>query len=295
MLTVQNLTKTFSNGKGIFDVSFSVKEGEVFGFLGPNGAGKSTTIRHIMGFMKPDKGYVKVNGLDTWKEQGKFQSYVGYLPGEISFFDGMTGKTFLDFMADMQGMKDLSKRARLIDRLQFDVHTPIRKMSKGMKQKVGIVATFMHDPNVIILDEPTSGLDPLMQKVFIEIVLEEKARGKTFLMSSHNFPEIERTCDRAAIIKDGVIITVKDVHELQSMQRKLFEVTFENQAEAKTFLDSGLLIESHEGDRVRVSVQGNYDKFVEETAKYKIRNIDIFTQNLEDIFMNYYERKETMK
>jgi ABC-2 type transport system ATP-binding protein len=295
MLTVEHLTKTFSNGKGIFDVSFSVTKGEVFGFLGPNGAGKSTTIRHIMGFMKPDKGHVKVNGLDTWKEQGKVQSCVGYLPGEISFIEGMTGKTFLDFMADMQGLKDLSKRTRLIDRLQFDVHTPIRKMSKGMKQKVGIVAAFMHDPDVIILDEPTSGLDPLMQKVFIEIVLEEKARGKTFLMSSHSFPEIERTCDRAAIIKDGVIIAVKDIHELQSMQRKLFEVTFEDDAEAKSFLNSGLMIESHEGNRIRVAVQGNYDKFVEETAKYRVRNIDIFTQNLEDIFMNYYDRKGTMK
>jgi len=149
----------------------------------------------------------------------------------------------------------------------------------------------MHDPNVIILDEPTSGLDPLMQKVFIELVLEEKARGKTFLMSSHSFPEIERTCDRAAIIKDGVIIAVKDIHELQSMQRKLFEVTFESNTDAKSFINSGLLIESHEGTRVRVAIQGNYDKFVEETAKYRVRNIDIFTQNLEDIFMNYYERK----
>ncbi|MBP1994468.1 ABC transporter ATP-binding protein [Paenibacillus eucommiae] len=295
MVTIEHLTKTFSNGKGIFDVSFSVKKGEVFGFLGPNGAGKSTTIRHIMGFMKPDQGYVKVNGLDTWKEQGKVQAYVGYLPGEISFIEGMTGKTFLDFMANMQGVKDLSKRTRLIDRLQFDVHTPIRKMSKGMKQKVGIVAAFMHDPDVIILDEPTSGLDPLMQKVFIEIVLEEKARGKTFLMSSHSFPEIERTCDRAAIIKDGIIIAIKDIHELQSMQRKLFEVTFGSQAEAASFLDSGLLIESHEGNRVRVAVQGNYDTFVEETAKYRVLNIDIFTQNLEDIFMNYYDRKGTMK
>lgn len=295
MLTVEHLTKTFSNGKGIFDVSFSVEQGEVFGFLGPNGAGKSTTIRHIMGFMKPDKGSVKVNGLDTWKEQGKVQAYTGYLPGEISFIEGMTGKTFLDFIAKMQGMKDLSKRANLIDRLQFDVHTPIRKMSKGMKQKVGIVAALMHDPQVIILDEPTSGLDPLMQKVFIEIVLEEKALGKTFLMSSHSFAEIERTCDRAAIIKDGVIIAVKDIHELQSMQRKVFEVIFEDHADATSFLNSGLLIESHQGDRVRVAIQGNYDKFLEETVKYKVRNIDIFSQNLEDIFMNYYDRKGTMK
>ncbi|QJD83063.1 ABC transporter ATP-binding protein [Cohnella herbarum] len=295
MLTVEHLTKTFSNGKGIFDVSFTVRQGEVFGFLGPNGAGKSTTIRQIMGFMKPDKGFATVNGLDTWKEQGKVQRFIGYLPGEISFIEGMTGKSFLDFMAEMQGVKDLNKRTRLIDRLQFDIHTPIRKMSKGMKQKVGIVAAFMHDPEVIILDEPTSGLDPLMQKVFIELVLEEKAQGKTFLMSSHSFPEIERTCDRAAIIKDGVLIATKDIHELQSMQRKLFEVTFENESDANSFLDSGLLVESREGNRVSVAVQGNYDKFAEETAKYKVRNIDIHSQNLEDVFMNYYDRKETMR
>jgi ABC-2 type transport system ATP-binding protein len=132
----------------------TVSESRLIGWKTPSARNISPTmkyiaVRHIMGFMKPDKGSVKINGLDTWKEQGKVQSYVGYLPGEISFFEGMTGKTFLDFMADMQGVKDLSKRTRLIDRLQFDVHTPIRKMSKGMKQKVGIVATFMHDPDVI--------------------------------------------------------------------------------------------------------------------------------------------------
>ncbi|MEK5479056.1 ABC transporter ATP-binding protein [Paenibacillus sp. FSL R5-0407] len=298
MLNVEHLSKTFQGGKGIFDVSFSVKQGEVFGFLGPNGAGKSTTIRHIMGFMKPDKGTVTINGLDTWRDQGKVQALVGYLPGEIAFFDGMTGKSFLDFMGRMQGVKDLSKRNHLIDLLQFDVNTPIRKMSKGMKQKVGIVAAFMHEPQVIILDEPTSGLDPLMQKVFIEIVLAEKERGTTFLMSSHSFPEIERTCDRAAIIKDGVIIAVKNIHELQSMQRKLFEVTFEQEAEMQAFVNtSGLQTETSPaspdggGYRVRVAVQGNYDRFVAETAKYRVRNIDIFTQNLEDIFMNYYDRK----
>ena len=295
MLTVERLTKRFRNGKGIFDVSFSVREGEVFGFLGPNGAGKSTTIRHIMGFMKPEQGSVQVNGLDTWKEQGKVQAYVGYLPGEIAFIEGMTGKAFLDFMADMQGVKDRTRQAHLIDRLQFDVHTPIRKMSKGMKQKVGIVAAFMHDPAVIILDEPTSGLDPLMQRVFIELVLEEKARGKTFLMSSHSFPEIERTCDRAAIIKDGVILTVKDIHELQSMQRKLFEVTFDGLEDAAAYRNSGLAVESHEGNRVRVAVQGNYDHFVQTTARYKVHNIDVYTQNLEDVFMNYYEREEAAK
>lgn len=295
MLTVHQLTKTFPNGKGIFDVSFSVKKGEVFGFLGPNGAGKSTTIRHIMGFMKPEKGTVQVSGLDTWTEQGSVQRYLGYLPGEIAFIEGMTGLSFLNFMSEMQGMKQKEWREELIQRFQFDVKTPIRKMSKGMKQKVGIVTAFMHRPEVIILDEPTSGLDPLMQKVFINLVLEEKARGTTFLMSSHSFQEIERTCDRAAIIKDGRIITVKDIHELQSMQRKLFEVTFERLDDAETFVrTSGILVESRDGNRVRVAVQGDYAHFLAATSQFAIRNLDVFTQSLEDVFMNYYDREGTI-
>lgn len=291
MLQVDGLTKRFSNGRGIEDVTFSVNKGEVFGFLGPNGAGKSTTIRHIMGFMRPDRGSVAIGSLDVWKAQGTVQKLTGYLPGEISFIDGMTGKGFLDFMASMQGVKDTARRERLIDRLQFDAATPIRKMSKGMKQKVGIVAAFMHGPEVIILDEPTSGLDPLMQKVFIDLVLEEKAAGTTFLMSSHSFQEIERTCDRAAIIKDGRIVTVKNIHELQSMQRKLFEILFETAEDAALFVSSGLQVDSYDGNRVRIAVQGNYNEFIRELSQYPIRSIDISTQNLEDIFMNYYDRE----
>ncbi|WP_068614451.1 ABC transporter ATP-binding protein [Paenibacillus tuaregi] len=292
MLKVQRLSKQFANGRGVFDLSFSVERGEVFGFLGPNGAGKSTTIRHIMGFMKPDQGSVEVNGLNTWEKQGKVQKFMGYLPGEIAFMEGMTGRSFLGFMSRMQGLKDTARREELIERLQFDVNTPIRKMSKGMKQKVGIVAAFMHRPDVIILDEPTSGLDPLMQKVFVELVLEEKRRGTTFLMSSHSFPEIESTCDRAAIIKDGRLVAINNIHDLQQMQRKIFEVVFHNREDAERFASSGMLeIESHSDLRVSVAVQGNYDLFTAEAAKYKIRNIDIHTQSLEQIFMNYYDRK----
>lgn len=291
MLKVEGLTKRFANGRGIDNVSFTVNKGEVFGFLGPNGAGKSTTIRHIMGFMQPDRGSVSIGGLDAWKGQGTVQRLTGYLPGEINFIDGMTGTGFLNFMAAMQGVKDTSKRERLIQRLQFDAATPIRKMSKGMKQKVGIVAAFMHSPEVIILDEPTSGLDPLMQRVFIELVLEEKAAGTTFLMSSHSFQEIERTCDRAAIIKDGRIVTVKNIHELQSMQRKLFEVVFETPEDAAHFAASGLEVAFHEGNRVQIAVQGNYNAFTQELSRYAVRSIDVSTQNLEDIFMNYYDRE----
>ncbi|PWW02537.1 ABC-2 type transport system ATP-binding protein [Paenibacillus cellulosilyticus] len=296
MLIVDGLTKQFASGRGIMDVSFTVKQGEVFGFLGPNGAGKSTTIRHIMGFMKPDRGRATINGLDCWKEQGAVQRLVGYLPGEIAFIEGMTGRSFLSFLADMQRVDSSVKRARLIERLQFDDTTPIRKMSKGMKQKVGIVAAFMHDPALIILDEPTSGLDPLMQQTFIELVLEEKAKGTTFLMSSHSFPEIERTCDRAAIIKDGRIVAVNDIHELQSLQRKLVVIVFERAEDAEHFAKSGRIpVESRDDRLVTVAVQGNYNELIQETAKYPIRSLDITAQNLEQVFMHYYDRKENAR
>jgi ABC-2 type transport system ATP-binding protein len=296
MLIVEGLTKQFANGRGITDVSFTVNRGEVFGFLGPNGAGKSTTIRHIMGFMKPDRGSVSIKGLDTWAKQGIVQKFVGYLPGEIAFIEGMTGRSFLEFLSRMQRVDSSAKRGRLIERLQFDVNTPIRKMSKGMKQKVGIVAAFMHDPELIILDEPTSGLDPLMQQTFIELVLEEKAKGTTFLMSSHSFPEVERTCDRAAIIKDGSIIAVKNIHELQTMQRKLVEIVFEHAEDAERFALTGSVpIESHDDSRVTVAVQGNYNDLIRETGKYPIRSLDITAQNLEDVFMHYYDRKESVR
>lgn len=291
MIQIKNLTQQFSNGNGIFDVTFHIEKGEVFGFLGPNGSGKSTTIRHLMGYMKPQKGHATIKGLDTWAKQAKARSHVGYLPGEMAFLDGMTGHDFLNMMAGMQGVHNKQRRTDLIDKLQFDPKTPIRKMSKGMKQKVGIVATFMHDPAIYILDEPTSGLDPLMQKLFIDLVLEEKARGKTFLMSSHNFSEIERTSDRAAIIRDGKIVTTRNIHELQTMQRKAFNVTLTEKKDVEALLKSELKPESVDNFTVRIELQGNYDAFIDTLSYYHIKNISADDQSLEQIFMDYYGKE----
>ncbi|WLR61142.1 ABC transporter ATP-binding protein [Guptibacillus hwajinpoensis] len=291
MIELNGLTKQFPNGKGIFDVTFSIPRGEVFGFLGPNGAGKSTTIRHLMGFMKPTKGTAMIDGMDTWKDAAKIQRKIGYLPGEIAFLDGMDGIGFLQLVGGMRDLKNTAYRDQLIDRLQFDVKTPIRKMSKGMKQKVGIVAAFMHEPEVIILDEPTSGLDPLMQRIFIEIVMEQKEKGTTFLMSSHSFSEIERTCDRAAIIKDGKIVVVENIHDLQQKQRRLFDVTFATEAEAKRIKESTLEVISVIDNRAEIAVQGDYNQFITALGDYQIRNIDIHEQNLEEVFLTYYDRE----
>lgn len=291
-IQINQLTKVFPNGKGIFDLSFEVKKGEVFGYLGPNGAGKSTTIRHLMGFMKPKAGFAKINGLDCWSNGPEIQRQVGYLPGEIAFLDNMNGIQFLDLLGGMRGMKNRSRRDELIERFQFDVKTPIRKMSKGMKQKVGIVAAFMHDPEILILDEPTSGLDPLMQSLFIDLILEEKSKGKTILMSSHIFHEIDRTCDRVGIIKDGRLVAIENVQHLQSIQRKIFDITVQRKEDLEKLKQSGLAVLSENGLRVKVAVQGDYNHFVKVLADCEINNLDTHAQSLEEIFMHFYDREE---
>ncbi len=294
-IQIHELTKVFPSGKGIFDVTFSIDKGEVFGYLGPNGAGKSTTIRHLLGYMKPQKGSAQINGLDCWEKSAEIQRSVGYLPGEIAFLEGMNGLEFLQLLAGMRGMKDFSKRDELIERFQFDVKTPIRKMSKGMKQKVGIVAAFMHDPKILILDEPTSGLDPLMQRQFIELIEEEKRKGKTILMSSHSFAEIDRTCDRVGIIKDGKIVAIEDVHRLRTLQRKLFDITLKKKEDIELLQQSGLELTKVNGNEIQVAVQGNYQAFLEVLAKVDVANLDVHSQSLEEIFMHYYDRRDDSK
>jgi ABC-2 type transport system ATP-binding protein len=295
MIKVEKLTKRFTPEKGLFNLNFEVKKGEVFGYIGPNGAGKSTTIRHLMGFMKPDDGTSSINGLDCWSKSSEVQKMVGYLPGEIVFLEGMTGLEFLKLMQKMRRYRENKKRDELIERFQLDVKTPIRKMSKGMKQKVGIIAAFMHEPDVLILDEPTSGLDPLMQRVFIDLILEEKKNNKTILMSSHSFQEIERTCDSAGIIKDGRLVALEDMHSLRTVQRRVFEVKVKNDTDIESILGSGLQTESVGKKTLHVTVQGNDQEFIQLLSRCEVEHLDTRPQDLEDIFMHYYDRREVGK
>lgn len=208
LIQIDHLLRDYGGGKGVFDVSFHVNQGESFGFLGPNGAGKTTTIRHLMGFLKPQSGSCMIDGINCWRESDKIQVRLCYIPGEISFFDDMTGTEFLRFTASYRRVGANSRQKELLDRFELDSKGKIKKMSKGMKQKLGIVTAFMHDPDILILDEPTSGLDPLMQSRFIDLVAEEKKRGKTILLSSHIFEEVERTCDRVGIIRQGKLVAM---------------------------------------------------------------------------------------
>lgn len=288
MIDVQHLTQIYKSGKGVFDLDFSIKEGEVFGYLGPNGAGKTTTIRNIMGFANATEGRVTIKGLDCRKDAADLQKHIGYLPGEIAFFDNMTGTEFLKFVGDMHNMTDNRRRDELSERFELDPSGGIRKMSKGMKQKLGIIATFMFDPAIYILDEPTSGLDPFMQNVFLEMIAEEKKRGKTIMMSSHIFEEVQRSCDRAGIIRNGRLVTIENIKSLNAMKSRAFIVTLKTKTDAKK-LEGSVLETQRLGDlKFKVHVGKNFDGFIKELSGLKVTDLDIRQRSLEDIFMNYY-------
>ncbi|MBN2781404.1 MAG: ABC transporter ATP-binding protein [Candidatus Marinimicrobia bacterium] len=291
MIDVQQLTHVYPGGKGIFDLDFTVREGEVFGYLGPNGAGKTTTIRNIMGFVNARKGRVTIRGLDCRRDTAAVQKFIGYLPGEIAFFDNMKGLEFLKFVGDMHGMANTRLRDSLIDRFELDASGSIRKMSKGMKQKLGIIAAFMHDPEVYILDEPTGGLDPFMQNVFMDLIRQEKARGKTIMLSSHIFDEVQRSCDRAGIIRDGRLAAIEDVKSLNAMKSREFIVTLATKKDTQNLLASGLETQKLDEKKVLVRVARNFDDFIRTLSAYNLANLDIRQRSLEDIFMNYYGKK----
>ncbi len=239
MIEIKNLTKDYGDGKGVFDINLNVEKGEVIGFVGTNGAGKTTTIRHLMGFLKADSGVVKIHGLDCWSESDKVKKIVGYIPGEIAFPDYAKGTDFLREHGKLLGVTDMTYANSIIKKLQLDPTANLKRMSKGMKQKTAIVASLMADPKVLILDEPTTGLDPLMRKEFVDLILEEKKKGKTIFMSSHMFEEVEETCDRVVLIKDGKIIATKKTIEIRHNENKNYKVEFKSALDFEAFLDSG--------------------------------------------------------
>lgn len=289
-IIVQDLTKRFSPTTGIFNISFEIKQGEVFGYLGPNGSGKTTTIRNLMGFMHPDSGSSSIKGLDCWKQRAEIKKYVGYVPGEINFVEGMTGMGMLKLAGDMRELKDFTLRDHLIKRFDINTKVKIKRMSKGMKQKIGIIAGFMHDPEILILDEPSSGLDPLMQKEFIKLILEEKKRGKTILMSSHMFEEVNRTCDRISIIKDGRLVITDQTMNLEAQQGKVYNVTVKSAKDIEFLESTGLDIASITDLTLSIRIKNDYKTLLTALSKCDITNLDNKKQGLEETFLNFYDK-----
>lgn len=289
MIEVNHLTKKFGDFYSIQNVHLQIPKGEVFGFLGPNGAGKSTTIRHLMGFLQPTEGSCFIKGLNCRDASAIIQQFVGYLPGEIAFIDKMTGKQFIHFIAKLRGMKDYTHAEELMHFFELDASGLIKKMSKGMKQKVGLVCAFMHHPEIVILDEPTSGLDPLMQTKFIEFILAEKDKGTTIFMSSHMIEEVEKTCDRVAIINAGKIVATETITDLKKRKSKKYMLEFQDEQELTRFLDEEYVLERISSTKVMITIMGDLQAFLHTLSNYKIIDLDVISQSLEDIFMHYYE------
>lgn len=291
MIEVHQLTQTYPGGRGVFSLNFSIPQGEVFGYLGPNGAGKTTTIRALLGFTNPQQGTALIDGISCRKNPEAILNRVGYLPGEIAFFDHMSGTEFLDFQFALRKNRSKVRLKQLLDRFELNAKLKISKMSKGMKQKLGIVTAFMHDPDVYLLDEPTSGLDPFMQNLFMELLDEEKKRDKTAMLSSHIFEEVQRSCSRAGIVREGRIVAIEDVDELNSQKRRAYTVTLADEKSSDLLLNHKELTATRiSGSRVRVTVGENLKLLFQILAGLPVVGFTAEQQSLEDVFMKYYGR-----
>lgn len=296
VIEIENLTKDYGNGRGIFNENLTIKQGEMVGFVGTNGSGKTTTIRNILGFIKPTSGSVKVNGLSSWEHASEIAKSVGYVPGEIAFPDLPTGIAFLKCQAEFYGLKDMSYANELIEKLQLDPRANLKRMSKGMKQKTALVAALMNDSPIIILDEPTTGLDPLMRVTFLDIIKNEHEKGKTIFMSSHLFEELETTCDRVALINDGHIIDIADMNEIRHRPVKDMKIEFTNKADYDKFVGAGYEItrlqEQYNQATIRIKSEDT-GKLLGALKGYDVKFISELPYTLEKHFKNILiEKKE---
>lgn len=296
IVEVNHLTKDYGYGRGVFDVSIKVHKGECYGYLGPNGAGKSTTIRHIMGFAKPEQGEVKIFNQDTFGNTDKILGDVGYLPGEPAIPAGLDGWGFIRMMQGMRGDVNQERLDYLLDLFKFNPGMSIKEMSLGDKRKLAVVAAFMNDPEVLILDEPTSGLDPVMQKVFIKFILDEKKRGKTILLSSHIFSEVDATCDTISIIKDGKHVSTFNAQELKKEQKRTFILEFADKDNYDKFVKEKnkfeLIYENRKALMVHVSFPSDkYDEFFDTLDGVVITKFQEKPFTLQDYFMSFYKEE----
>jgi ABC-2 type transport system ATP-binding protein len=285
---VENLTRLYRNGRGIKGVNLQVQQGEVFGFLGPNGAGKTTLIRTMLGFMHPQSGNINLLGMSALTQSRAIRARVGYLPSDPALYDFLSGQQNLDFALAVRGIKNRSRVKELADRLEIDLKRRLKTLSRGNKQKVAIIATLAHDPDLIILDEPTSGLDPLVQEIFSSLIREEQARGKTVFMSSHVLSEVESLCDRVGVIRDGRIVTVDHVENLKRQRVKYVAVEF-RQAAPDLAKVAGVKDLQVEGRKVRFTFHGAIDPLLGELARSSVVDLSLSDPPLEEIFRAFYE------
>ena len=271
-IEIQNLTKNYGKHRGVENVSFSVREGEIFGFLGPNGAGKSTTIRSMLGLIKYDQGQIRINGMDAKKDKEKILRDVGYMPSEAWFYSGMEVRDVLKFSADVRQTDCKEEAEKLCERLEINVKRKISELSLGNRKKVSIVCAMQHKPKLFVFDEPTSGLDPLMQNVFFELVKEYVDEGATCLLSTHVLSEVRNYCDRVAILKEGRLIVTDTVEHLLASKSKRIKMI-------------------RDGQRLDFIYKDDLNNLYKELMGHKIEDILIEEPSIEEVFMHYYEKE----
>ena len=284
VVVVNDITKDYKNNRGLFDVSFNLKKGEFCGLIGENGAGKSTLMRTLMGFIKPDKGKLFINGFEPFKNQEKIKEFLGYVPGEINYPDLNTGSDFLNLQAEYDPSFNKEKANYLINKLQLDISAYPKRMSKGMKQKMAIVNAFAKDKELYLLDEPTTGLDPLMREAFLEILEEEKKIGKGIFMSSNTFEEIERVCNRVIYISEGKVVIDIDISHLKEDEIRVFKVAYEDKEEfSRENLQENFFKENiAKNELFYIVKKRDINRFLKKFSGYKIKRFSEYDFSLKE-------------
>jgi ABC-2 type transport system ATP-binding protein len=290
-IEIKNLTKMYGDIVGVRNLNLTVYEGEIMGFLGPNGAGKTTTLRSCLALIAKTEGTITIFGLDSHKDAVVIRKKTGYLPGDFGLLPSIKVRFYLKYLLSLSHCSSTEKMVSLARRLELDLDRKTNELSKGNKQKVGIIQALMADQDLIIMDEPTAGLDPLMQKEFYRILEEEKKRGKTIFMSSHILAEVETVCDRVAIVRDGELKVVESMEVLQEKTGKVLEVEFREPVNINEFKIEGVSDIRQENGRFILVIHENLDNIIKVVAGHRIVNMNLKTYNLEQLFLKYYEEK----
>jgi len=287
-VALSHLTRRYGRRRGIVDVSFEVAEGEAFGFLGPNGAGKTTTIRVLMGFLRPSEGQATIFGRDCWREAPLVHRDVSFVGGEPAYLGELPAAEQLDVLGRLRGLERGAWR-HLAERLELDPSVPIKKLSRGNRQKVGVVQAFMGHERLLVMDEPTTGLDPVMQREFLVLVAEARAAGRTVFLSSHNLPEVEHCCDRVGIVREGRLVEVTSVQALLRSHWRAVNLVLGAVPAADTFDLPNVRVLAMSGQMVHLMIQGEVNELLRRLAALDVRDVSIATPDIEDVFLGFYE------